>query len=152
MKKFAEVLFGSSRSISLDVPSFSIFILKLFLIFQTNASLQTSMRSATATAASAPQFVMTGDVITGEPGFLTGHGTQSTDEKKLVSTVAGFVERTNKLISVRPLNARCLELKFFISSQNRCRYQAEVGDVLVGRITEVCALWHENLIVLCTAG
>ena len=71
-----------------------------------------------------PQFVATGDVITAESGFLTyalvqndcvlilclcsGHGTQATEDKTLVATVSGFVERTNKLISVRPLNARCV--------------------------------------------
>jgi len=41
---------------------------------------------------------------------------------KLVATVSGFVERVNKLISVRPLNAR---------------YHGEVGDVVIGRVTEV---------------
>jgi len=83
--------------------------------------------------------VSTGDLITTEPGFLKGHGTIVTSEikskdnkcedtassgreEKLVATVSGFVERVNKLISVRALNAR---------------YVPEVGDVVVGRIIEV---------------
>jgi len=70
----------------------------------------------------APQFITTGEVITAEPGFLTGHGTMVTEEKKLVATVSGFVERTNKLISVRALNTR---------------YTGEVGDVVVARVTEI---------------
>jgi len=85
------------------------------------------------------QYVTTGDIITTEPGFLKGHGTIVTSEikgkeskyednlssgreEKLVATVSGFVERVNKLISVRALNAR---------------YTPEVGDVVVGRIIEV---------------
>jgi len=39
-----------------------------------------------------------------------------------MASVAGVVERVNKLISVKPL---------------RTRYTAEIGDVVVGRITEV---------------
>jgi len=67
-------------------------------------------------------FVTTGELITAETGFVSGHGTQVSDEKKLVATVSGFVERTNKVISVRPLSAR---------------YNGEIGDVIVGRITEI---------------
>lgn len=49
----------------------------------------------------------------------------------MVSSVCGFVERVNKLISVRPLNSR---------------YQGEVGDVIVGRITEVGdKVWRVNV-------
>ena len=40
----------------------------------------------------------------------------------LYASVAGVVERVNKLISVRPL---------------RTRYSGEVGDVVIGRILEV---------------
>jgi len=70
----------------------------------------------------AQQFVTAGDVITTEAGLLAGHGTQQTEDKKLLATLSGIVERTNKLVSVRPLSAR---------------YSPEVGDVVVGRITEV---------------
>ncbi|XP_043914487.1 exosome complex component RRP4 isoform X2 [Protopterus annectens] len=43
-------------------------------------------------------------------------------EEKLLASVAGVVERVNKLICVRPL---------------KTRYYGEVGDIVVGRITEV---------------
>lgn len=51
-----------------------------------------------------------------------GHGTYADDEGQVVSAVAGAVERVNKLLSVRPL---------------KTRYTPEIGDVVVGRITEV---------------
>ena len=53
-----------------------------------------------------------GDVIhvddseDGSSGFLRGHGTYVLNENKLVASVAGVVERVNKLISVRPLKSR----------------------------------------------
>jgi len=50
-----------------------------------------------------------------------GHGTFEKDGK-LIATVSGVVEHVNKLISVVPL---------------RARYTGDVGDVIVGRITEV---------------
>jgi len=40
----------------------------------------------------------------------------------VISSVTGRVERVNKLVSVRPL---------------RARFTPEVGDLVVGRITEV---------------
>lgn len=40
----------------------------------------------------------------------------------MISCICGVVERVNKLISVRPL---------------RSRYVGDVGDVVVGRITQV---------------
>ncbi|XP_069774861.1 exosome complex component RRP4 isoform X2 [Narcine bancroftii] len=64
--------------------------------------------------------VSPGDTITTDTGFMRGHGTYIEDEK-LIASVAGAVERVNKLICVKPL---------------RTRYNGEVGDVVVGRITE----------------
>lgn len=52
----------------------------------------------------------------------SGHGTFRDDQGQLLSSVCGIVERVNKLISVRPL---------------RARYTGEVGDVVVGRITDI---------------
>jgi len=71
----------------------------------------------------AKAFVNVGDVIPvdHEAGFLRGHGTQLVNEE-LLATVCGVVERVNKLVSVRSL---------------RARYNAETGDVVVGRVTEV---------------
>uniref|UniRef100_A0A8C6YPE8 Exosome component 2 n=1 Tax=Nothoprocta perdicaria TaxID=30464 RepID=A0A8C6YPE8_NOTPE len=50
-----------------------------------------------------------------------GHGTYVEDEK-LIASVAGVVERVNKLVYVKAL---------------KTRYNGEVGDIVVGRITEV---------------
>ena len=54
--------------------------------------------------------------------FCRGHGTYLDSESTVISSVAGVVERVNKLISVRALKAR---------------YTGEIGDIVVGRITEV---------------
>ncbi|XP_063067321.1 exosome complex component RRP4 [Engraulis encrasicolus] len=69
----------------------------------------------------ASTLVVPGDVITTDTGFMRGHGTYL-DEDKLTASVAGEVERVNKLICVRPL---------------KTRYNGEVGDVVVGRVVEV---------------
>ena len=52
-----------------------------------------------------------------------GHGTQVVEDR-LQATVCGVVDRVNKLVTVRPLHRR---------------YVAEIGDVVVGRVTEVRA-------------
>ena len=79
-------------------------------------------------ALAAPQsqlpLVTPGEPIPTEPGCLRGHGTLLRADGALVATVAGVVERVNKLVSVRPL---------------RARYHGEVGDVVVCRIVEVGA-------------
>lgn len=53
---------------------------------------------------------------------VRGHGTYVDEEKTLRASVAGVLEKVNKLISIRPLKAR---------------YNGEIGDLIVGRITEV---------------
>ncbi|KAH9479702.1 Exosome complex component rrp4 [Psilocybe cubensis] len=50
-----------------------------------------------------------------------GHGTYI-DDDEVIASVAGTIERVNKLITVRAI---------------RSRYNPEVGDLVVGRITEV---------------
>ncbi|XP_074653966.1 exosome complex component RRP4-like [Tubulanus polymorphus] len=65
--------------------------------------------------------VTPGDVITTDTGFMRGHGTYLQDEN-LHASVAGVVERVNKLICVTPL---------------KTRYNGEIGDVIVGRVIEV---------------
>lgn len=50
-----------------------------------------------------------------------GHGTRVSQDQ-LVATVCGIVERVNKLITVRSLHRR---------------YAPEVGDIVLGRVTEV---------------
>ncbi len=68
--------------------------------------------------------VVPGQVVSVEKGNMRGHGTYVENEGSeiLIASVAGFVDRVNKLISVKPLKSR---------------YHAEVGDVVVGRIREV---------------
>lgn len=68
-------------------------------------------------------YVCVGDTIdtSNQEGFLRGHGTQLVDDK-LVATVCGTVERVNLLVYVKPL---------------KTRYAPQMGDVVVGRITEV---------------
>lgn len=87
-----------------------------------------SKRTTTATSAS---IVTPGEQITSDPQWMRGHGTYiatptttSDSTSAIVSSVAGTITRTNKLLSVRPL---------------RARYTPEVGDLVVGRIVEVQA-------------
>ncbi|GAA5809953.1 hypothetical protein MFLAVUS_003368 [Mucor flavus] len=63
-----------------------------------------------------------GETVTTDQQFMRGHGTYTDGEGTVISSVAGAVERVNKLLSVRPL---------------KTRYTAEIGDIVVGRITEV---------------
>ncbi|KAJ8934588.1 hypothetical protein NQ314_013264 [Rhamnusium bicolor] len=68
-----------------------------------------------------PKIFTPGEVITSQNEFMRGHGTYE-ENGALKSSVAGVREQVNNLISVRPLKSR---------------YNGEVGDVVVGRITEV---------------
>ncbi|KAI0143891.1 hypothetical protein F4776DRAFT_444113 [Hypoxylon sp. NC0597] len=69
--------------------------------------------------------VTPGEIITEDPQWMRGHGTYTTtDPPAIVSSVAGTLSKTNKLLSVRPL---------------RARYTPEIGDLVVGRIVEVQA-------------
>ena len=74
------------------------------------------------------EIVTPGEVITDDPQWMRGHGTYMDTSGKtdggIVSSLAGTVMRTNRLLSVRPL---------------RARYAPEVGDLVVGRIVEVQA-------------
>lgn len=69
-----------------------------------------------------PQIYTPGEEISSQPDFLRGHGTYVDEEKTLRASVAGLLEKVNKLISIRPLKAR---------------YNGDIGDLIVGRITEV---------------
>ncbi|KAJ0181028.1 hypothetical protein K1T71_003113 [Dendrolimus kikuchii] len=68
-----------------------------------------------------PRFYTPGEVITGTQDFMRGHGTYAEDDC-LKSSVAGVMQKVNKLICIRPLKSR---------------YVGEIGDVVVGRILEV---------------
>jgi exosome complex component RRP4 len=88
---------------------------------------------ASAAAASADVWIICpGDMIAPEAGLLRGHGTYgatdpaATDSgsasEALYSSLAGQVERINRLVTVKTISGR---------------YVGEVGDVVVGRIKEV---------------
>jgi exosome complex component RRP4 len=67
--------------------------------------------------------VTPGEHITSDPQWMRGHGTYVPNgETTIISTVAGHMHKTNKLLSVQPL---------------RARYQPEIGDLVVGRIVSV---------------
>ncbi|KAG6888476.1 hypothetical protein C0995_008049 [Termitomyces sp. Mi166 len=62
-----------------------------------------------------------GESLTSSQAYMRGHGTY-VDNEEVIASVAGTIERVNKLITVRA---------------TRTRYNPEVGDLVVGRITEV---------------
>ncbi|XP_062136225.1 exosome complex component RRP4 [Drosophila sulfurigaster albostrigata] len=68
-----------------------------------------------------PRIFTPGEVLMPESGFMRGHGTFVEDEN-IVASVAGVIEKVNKLISVRPLKSR---------------YVGEIGDVVVARVLDV---------------
>ncbi|XP_022905078.1 exosome complex component RRP4 isoform X1 [Onthophagus taurus] len=68
-----------------------------------------------------PKIFTPGQIITQQNEFMRGHGTYE-DDGYLKASVAGVKEEVNKLISIRPLQSR---------------YNGVIGDVVVGRITEV---------------
>ncbi|KAI9753493.1 MAG: hypothetical protein M4579_005125 [Chaenotheca gracillima] len=75
------------------------------------------------TAISGKGIVTPGELVTDDPQWMRGHGTFISQEStSIIATVAGTVQKTNKLLSVRPL---------------RARYTPEIGDLVVGRIVEV---------------
>lgn len=66
-----------------------------------------------------------GELITSDPQWMRGHGTftsATTEMSQIRSTLAGTLQKTNKLLSVIPL---------------RARYTPEIGDLVIGRIVEV---------------
>ncbi|KAH8299860.1 hypothetical protein KR044_007103 [Drosophila immigrans] len=68
-----------------------------------------------------PRIFTPGEVLMPEAGFMRGHGT-FVEEENIVASVAGVIEKVNKLISVRPLKSR---------------YVGEIGDVVVARVLDV---------------
>ncbi|OLL25367.1 Exosome complex component rrp4 [Neolecta irregularis DAH-3] len=67
------------------------------------------------------KIVTPGELITDDPQFMKGHGTYTGIDKAFASVV-GTITRTNKLITVKPVKSR---------------YTPEIGDLVVGRISEV---------------
>lgn len=79
------------------------------------------MSDGEETSKNEQSIVTPGELVTDDPVWMKGHGTYFLNDKTY-SSVAGNVSRVNRLLSVVPL---------------RGRYQAETGDHIVGRITEV---------------
>ncbi|KAH0836471.1 hypothetical protein J3R83DRAFT_8080 [Lanmaoa asiatica] len=71
--------------------------------------------------ATAAKLTYPGETITSAHDSMRGHGTY-VEKEQVIASVAGSVERVNKLVTVRAV---------------RTRYNPEVGDLVVGRITEV---------------
>lgn len=93
---------------------------------------------------SALHFVVPGEAIAAETGFLRGHNTYMAEPvgadgpAVLTSSVCGVVERVNKLVCARPVKSR---------------YFPEVGDVVVGRVIEVASSqrWRVEIHARCVA-
>ncbi|KAG8529505.1 uncharacterized protein KY384_006142 [Bacidia gigantensis] len=75
--------------------------------------------------------VTPGELVTTDPQWMRGHGTYhpplssdtpSYEPNTILSSLAGTLTRTNKLLSISPL---------------RSRYTPEIGDLVIGRIVEV---------------
>ena len=65
--------------------------------------------------------VLPGDKITSDPGYIQGKGTYA-EKGSIYSSVIGYVQTTDKLVSVVPLKSR---------------YNCKLGDIVVGRVTEI---------------
>ncbi|WIA09572.1 hypothetical protein OEZ85_008964 [Tetradesmus obliquus] len=101
--------------------------------FEAGSNLKLISKTSKAVAKSTPDsaYVCVGDTIdTEEPEFLKGHGTALVDGR-LLATLCGVVQRIDKLIYVQPVKSR---------------YTPEVGDVVVGRVTEIAGKrWKVDL-------
>ncbi|KAF7325949.1 hypothetical protein MKEN_00445800 [Mycena kentingensis (nom. inval.)] len=71
--------------------------------------------------AGSSRITLPGETITSSQAYMRGHGTY-VDNEEVIASVAGTIERVNKLITVRAISTK---------------YNPEVGDLVVGRITEV---------------
>lgn len=93
------------------------------------SSMQIDALPSGHSASSRPlQLITPGMIITSDPQWMRGHGTftsssdDDTSASAIRSTLAGTLQKTNKLLSVVPL---------------RARYTPEIGDLVIGRIVEV---------------
>ncbi|KAM9994524.1 hypothetical protein ACTFIZ_007679 [Dictyostelium cf. discoideum] len=68
------------------------------------------------------RLVIPGQTISREGEYLKGHGTFNDGSGNLVASVCGTLDKVDRLVSVKALKAR---------------YHGEVGDIIVGRITEI---------------
>ncbi|KAG6808012.1 hypothetical protein H0H92_005693 [Tricholoma furcatifolium] len=80
-----------------------------------------------------------GESLTSSQAYMRGHGTY-VDNEEVIASVAGTIERVNKLVTVRATRTRSAHAYFLLPTAhfyNTHRYNPEVGDLVVGRITEV---------------
>lgn len=68
--------------------------------------------------------VTPGEALTTSPQWMRGHGTYLSPPSTITSSLLGHITKTNKLLSVTPLHSR---------------YTPEIGDLVIGRISEVQA-------------
>ena len=74
-------------------------------------------------AAQTTNIITPGQTVTDDVQWMRGHGTfAETESTAIRSTLAGTLQKTNKLLSIVPL---------------RARYTPEIGDLVIGRIVEV---------------
>jgi hypothetical protein len=71
-----------------------------------NASWTCSMAASEHAAKRKPIVVTPGEMISTEQGFMRGHGTIMVEDR-LASSIAGVVDRVNKVVSVKTLRSRC---------------------------------------------
>lgn len=86
-------------------------------VARRGAQQSSKIRSSLGGQAHSHSLVVPGQTITSEQGFLRGHGTYfeqqrggdqgGKEEEHLVSSLAGVIERVNKLVSVHPPSSRC---------------------------------------------
>lgn len=86
-----------------------------------DSDMELDVDGATQLKSNKNSIVTPGELVTDDPTWMKGHGTYFLGNNTY-SSVAGSTSRVNRLLSVIPL---------------RGRYEAETGDHVVGRITEV---------------
>jgi len=98
---------------------------------EESTTLSTSDNPSTSnTPSSRPRILTPGSVITTDPQFMRGHGTfhppapssSSSESIPIHATTLGTLLRTNKLLSLTPLQTR---------------YTPEIGDLVVARVVSV---------------
>jgi exosome complex component RRP4 len=82
--------------------------------------------------------VLPGDVIATVSGGMRGHGTREDEAGVTRATVAGKVERVNKLVSVRAARARYRGEVGEVSMVGACRCVQE-EQVVVGMVVELAS-------------
>lgn len=90
-----------------------------------DTSMLETARPAKRVKISSTHVITPGEIVTEDPQWMRGHGTYiapATTQPTIHSSLAGTLQRTNKLLSIHPL---------------RSRYAPEIGDLVVGRICEV---------------